>query len=433
MTEFDTPILQLLIATLLGAFLGIRREMDQAKGKSFMGFRTMTLIAVLGVISTFFSTMTYLPAVFFCGLLIFLAIVYANGAFNLKRIGLTTELSAILTFWIGVLVGLEQQIIAILVTILLASLNGFKDELHRFVHIFNKKEWIGALQLLIFSGAILPYLPQESIAELIRMHGIENIPFEYILSLIVPFNIWLLVIFISGIGFVGYFLSKFLGAKGGIPLTGFLGAIVSSTAVTTSMASQAKRAKLTGIFAVGILVAVATMFLRVLIEIMVWGGGIVGCKIVLMQIVMSTVAFTFAGFYFIKTTKKHEFSTVKSDVKLESPFELGPAIKFGGVFVLVLVMLAVGQKYLADSGIYVVAFLSGFVDVDAIVLSSLESVKSGEMEKTTAINAMAIAVFMNTLIKILYVRLLGGKKLMKKIATAIVATCLSGALILFLL
>ena len=411
--------MEIFIAALLCAFLGIRREMRaQEMGEvGFMGFRTMTLIAVLGVISTLFLQMPYLPAVFFVGLVVFIGVAYANGVFNLQRIGLTTEISALLTFWIGVLVGLEMQFLAIILTILLASINAFKKELHSFIGTLKRKEWIGALQLLILSGAVLPVLPRVPID-----------PW----GVLVPFNVWLLVILISGIGFIGYFLIKFFGARGGIPLTGFLGAIVSSTAVTTSMASQSKRSKLTGIFAVGILISIVTMQLRVIAEILIWGGGLLGTTILVIPLAMALVAASFALFFFIKTTKNHNLTAVKSDVKLESPFELKPALQFGFIFVFVLFALALGQQYLGNSGIYMAAIISGFIDVDAIVLSSLESVKLGEMSAEIAKNAIGIAIFMNTLIKILYVGILGSKKLLLRIAISVVFICLAGGVVLVL-
>lgn len=422
MLEFtlNSPIPEILIAMLLGAFLGLRREMDaQAKKiKGFMGVRTMTMIATMGAISTNVPELPYLPVVFFGALLIFLGIAYANGAINLKRIGMTSELSAIITFWIGVLVGIEQQVMAIILTIFVSIMNGFKEELHRFAKTLTHNEWTGALQLLILSGAVLPFLPRTPID-----------PWDAI----VPFNVWMLVILISGIGFLGYFLTKFFGAKGGIPLTGFLGSIASSTAVTTSMADQSKRSKLSGIFTVGILIGVATMQLRVVAEIYIWGHGHISMLTTVVPVVMAVVSSIFALYFFRNTVKHHNLSSTKSDVQLESPFDLVPALKFGAIFVIVLLALALGQKHLGESGVYAAAVLSGFVDVDAIVLSSLESVRSGTMEATVAQNAISLAVFMNTIIKVLYVAVLGSKKLAKRIAKSLIITCLIGALVLLFL
>ncbi len=418
------PLYQLVLGAALGAFVGLRREIDNKTKKHdvFMGFRTMALMSTLGVISTLFEPMPYLPAVCFSGLLVFLAIAYANGALKLKLVGLTSEISALIMFWIGVLIGYEQQVLAIILTIFIGGLNAFKDDLHRFAGTINDKEWIGALQLLIVSGAILPFLPREPID-----------PF----GMIVPFNIWFLVIMISAIGFMGYFLTKYIGVKRSVALTAFLGSIVSSTAVTTSMADQSKRANLTGIFTVGVLVAVATMQIRVAIEIVAWGTPEMTKALIVIPLSMAVAATTMAGYFFWKTNKKHKFTkpdtnTPQANVNLQSPFELGPALKFGGVFVLVLLALAFGQKYFGDSGVYAAAFFSGFVDVDAIVLSSLESVKLGEMDPVLAERAILIAVAVNNLVKILYVAVLGNRKMVSKVAVGIVVTTMVGVLTWFI-
>ena len=52
-----------------------------------------------------------------------------------------------------------------------------------------------------------------------------------------PYKVMFLVILISGISFVGYFLTKFLGPEKGLGLTGLLGGLTSSTAVTAARCS----------------------------------------------------------------------------------------------------------------------------------------------------------------------------------------------------
>jgi len=130
----SNALYQLVVALLLGGFIGLRREIEAQANKqpSFMGFRTMALISMLGAISTFFPAMPFLPAVSFAGLVVFVAIAYAHGNFKLNLIGMTSEMVALTMFWIGVLVGYEQQVVAIILAIIVGSLNAFKDELHFF-------------------------------------------------------------------------------------------------------------------------------------------------------------------------------------------------------------------------------------------------------------------------------------------------------------
>jgi uncharacterized membrane protein (DUF4010 family) len=203
------------------------------------------------------------------------------------------------------------------------------------------------------------------------------------------------------------------------------------------MADQSKRAKLTGIFTVGVLVAVATMQVRVAVEIIAWGTPEMTKALIAIPISMAVTATAMASYFFWRTNKKHQFTkpntkTPQADVNLQSPFELGPALKFGAVFVLVLLALAFGQKYFGESGVYAAAFFSGFVDVDAIVLSSLESVKLGEMDPLLAERAILIAVAVNNLVKILYVAVLGSRKMVGKVAFGIIVTTLVGVLTWFL-
>lgn len=385
-----------------------------------MGLRTMCLMASLGCITTFFPDFPFLPLIAFGALVMFLGIAYANGAFTLKRIGMTSEMSAMIIFWIGVLVGQEQTTLAILITLFLAMINGFKQELHSFAHTLKKSEWTGALQMIFVSAAMLPFLPRDPID-----------PW----GVLVPFNVWFLVILISGVGFIGYFLTKYFGVKGGVSLTAFLGALVSSTAVTTAMAAQSKRMKLNGIFAVGILIAIATMQIRVAAEIVAWGTPEIIKELILLPIVMAIASGIMAFYFYVRTNRKHKFGKQEPDsnLDLQSPFEIIPALKFGLVFVLILFALFFGKKYLGESGIYAAAFLSGFIDIDAIVLSSLEAVKLGEMSDQVAQNAIAIGLFTNTLVKVFYVAVLGSPKLIGKVSWGVAASMAAGGIMIFVL
>jgi len=180
---------------------------------------------------------------------------------------------------------------------------------------------------------------------------------------------------------------------------------------------------------VGILVAMATMQIRVLLEMVFFGKKEFFTEFLFVPIVMATTCFAMAFYFFKKTEKKHfGFVNFKPEVEVGHPFEIGPAIKFGLVFVSVLLAVAIGQKYFGDKGVYVAAIFSGLIDVDAIVLSSLEAVKLGEVSVQLAQNSIAISLFMNTFIKIVYVAILGSRKLTGKVAVGTMASALIGGL-----
>lgn len=428
MQYFDVPstdiLLKILVSSVLGAFLGIRREMmalESTKGQSFMGFRTMIIIALMGTIGTFFSDIPYLPALLFLSLMVLVGIAYYNGAVNFKRFGITSECSAFVMFWIGVFVGMGEFVLSIILTIILAYLNAFKDQLQAFVKTLNVEEWKGAFQLLLLSGIVLPMLPTKAVD-----------PW----GLIIPSKVWLIVMLISGLGFVGYFLVKYFGAKGGVPLTAFLGAIVSSVAVTTSIASQSKKNNINNIFACGILIALGTMQFRVVGELLLLAPSELIKAMILIPVVMGFVSLLLAGYYLWRDNKDPEqrswfSSSIKQD--LSSPFELKPALVFGLIYMLVLLAVALGEKYLGAHGVYGAAAFSGIIDIDAIVLSSIEAVNLGEMSIETAKIALVIALVVNTITKLGYVGLMGSRKLLMRITPAVLINSAVGVGMLFLI
>jgi len=420
--NLNHPICELLIAILIGGFLGLRREIaaqQSSKHVGFMGMRTMALLTTTGVISTFFDEGFLFPIIFFFSILSLILVAHIYGCFVEKKIGITSEISALLTFWIGFLIGKEEQILGIIIAIVLATINAFKKSLHGFAKTLTEKEWIGSLQLLALSGAILPFLPKEPID-----------PW----GVLVPFNVWFLVILISGIGLLGYFLIKYFGANGGVPLMAFLGALVSSTAVTTSLSDQSKKIKLVDIFSCGIFIALGTMQVRVIIEILFLGTEDFLNLFLIIPFGMAITSFFIALYFFKKSLCAHfGILNFKPEVKIEHPFEIGPALKFGAIFVLVLFALSFGQRYLGNSGIYIAALFSGIIDVDAIVLSSLEAVKLNEMTVQVAQNSILISLFLNTVIKILYVAILGSKKLVMQITKGVTINFLVGILLFFII
>lgn len=417
--SLDGPITQLLFAGVLGAFLGMRREMinhGETRYRGFLGLRSTSLLAIMGVLSTMTPSMPYMPAVGFVIVAAFLLVAYVHGRYEMQHLGLTTELSGMVTYFMGVLVGVGMPIPAICLTLFVAVLIAFRDSLHKFVQSLNEKEWIGALELLFLSGAILPFLPREPIDEW---------------GVFVPFTVWLLVILISAIEFVGYFLIKYLGTRGGVPLIAFLGSIVSSTAVTTSLSAQARNTGLCKIFAVGILIALATKQFTIIGQILLLGGdNIAFGQLALVPAVMAVTTSIMAVIVLKSMKQRKVLRSTEPEIKVESPFQLGPALKFGLLFLVVLFALALGQRLLGDSGVYAAAILSGIIDVDAIALSSLEAFRLREMDTQTVQMAIGLGLIVNTLVKVVYVALLGTMELTKKVALFVMPPTVMGLVVL---
>lgn len=411
--SFDSVVFQLVIALFLGLFIGLRREIEIQKegSESFVGIRTMPLIVLIGTASTLFPTMPYLPVICLIGVLVFLGIAYYNGVFNLHLIGLTSEFSTVIMFLAGIFVGFGEYITAILLTVLVALLTGFKQQLHLFAKGISVQEWRGALQLLIISAVVLPFLPTTAID-----------PW----GVLVPFEIWLLVIFISLIGFVGYFFNKYLGSEKSILGTSILGSLVSSTAVTVALALQAKKNKsiATHIFVLALLFAIATMLVRTILAILVVAHA--GMKMVAVIPFCMLVAAILAIAWEYRSHNTDE--SVDIDPELSSPFELLPALKFGLVFVVVLLAVTLGKEYFGDLGVVAVATVSALIDVDAALLSALQAEHVGEIGQSIAYVAITIAIVINTFVKLGYIAFLSRADVTRKVGLYITLISLVGIL-----
>lgn len=401
----DSDIFKIIISALLWAFLWIRHEMiahsEWESHKSFMWIRTMSLLSVLWVVSTLIKSISLLPIIIFLSIVLLISIAHAYWSFSLNKIWLTTEFSAILVFWLWVLIWFWEPIIAIILTIFLAWIDALKEELRNFAWKLSEVEWIWAIQMLALSWAVLPFLPRYPIDTL---------------WVFIPFNIWLLVMMISGIWFVWYFLKKYFWTKSWVIVTSFLWALVSSTAVTISMAIQSKKNNKSWIFATWLFIALATMQFRVIFEILILWDKENYIQLIMFPLWMAVIWMLIAFYYFHYSKKYSLFSDDKSDVNVESPFELKSSIKFALIFICVIFSLALSKKYFWNSWIYVTSIFSWFIDVDAIILSAMESLKLWEMEFEVARNAIALSVMVNTLVKIWYVAILWSRELLFKVS-----------------
>jgi uncharacterized membrane protein (DUF4010 family) len=85
------------------------------------------------------------------------------------------------------------------------------------------------------------------------------------------------------------------------------------------------------------------------------------------------------------------------EVQFSNPFELGPAVKFGLIYAVILLVSKAAQMYLGDTGLYLSSVMAGLTDVDAITLSVAElSRPAGGLTLDAASRAIVLAAMSNT-------------------------------------
>jgi uncharacterized membrane protein (DUF4010 family) len=306
--------------------------------------------------------------------------------------GATSEIAAILVFVLGILIYLEFYAVAIAASVVLTLFLSLKDPLQKLVAHVNKEDIYATLKFAIITAIILPVLPNQTMGPL---------------DVLNPRQVWYMVVLIAGISFAGYVLVKIFGSRKGLSLTGMMGGLVSSTAVTLSFSQKSREVPELGkTFASAIVLACTIMYPRILIEIAVVNRSLLA--FIWPMIVILTVS-GLAASLLLLFGKRKETAT---DVDLKNPFELMSAIKFGLIFALIIFVSKAAQQYLGSGGVYLAAGLAGLTDVDAITLS-MANLSKDSISEATAATAILIAVVVNTVVKASIAFSLGAASLRK--------------------
>lgn len=389
--ELFVIIQKLGIAILIGALIGLEREHARMPGaKSFAGIRTFPLIAMYGFISAMLSS--YLNYSFYFAFIVSIMILVGLSYFTMARggrIGITSELSALMVFVLGSMIYWNFILIAAIVAVIMALFLSLKIQLHHFVEKVTGEDIFAVLKLSIVTIIIFPLLPERSFGP----NSIINLRL-----------IWIMVIFIALLSFLGYILTKYVGYKRGISVTSIFGGLVSSTALTFSFAKKSKENdSLSSNFGVGVLLAATMVFPKVLLEIAV--VNIELAKLATVPILIFTVVGILLSVIMWERIKAIELT----GIDLKNPFELKSALYFGLIFGLILLFSKLAQLNYGDKGSYLVSFISGLTNIDAITLTMAQLSAKNSIHPIVALNSIVIALFANLLFKGIIAIILGTK------------------------
>jgi uncharacterized membrane protein (DUF4010 family) len=373
-------------ALVIGILVGLQREYSHGDPSKelFAGVRTFALMSLVGctaglVAEILASPWAFIGILFLIGTLI--AIAYFIGAWR-GEVGLTSEVAALVTILAGALCYWGYLALAAAIAVATTVLLSLKLEMRTFARRLTREDVYATLKFAIITAIVLPVLPNQSFG-------------PPPLNVLNPYKIWLMVVFISAISFLGYVLIKVVGSRQGIGLTGLLGGLVSSTAVTLSFSQRSQEdTDLAKPFALAITVAWTMMFSRVLVEV-------AALNIRLLQVLWVPMAAAgVVGLAYCVYLYFSQRTDQEGDVALSNPFELGPAVKFGLIYAAILLFSKAAQTYLGDTGIYLSSVVAGLTDVDAITLSMAElSQATGSVGLSTAARAIVLAAMSNTVVK----------------------------------
>ncbi len=389
-------------ALALGVLLGLERERKKSE-HGFAGVRTFGLLALAGGVAAYFDVALdhrSLALGVFAAAAALIVVSYAVTARH-GEFGITTELSALLAFLLGFLCVSGHVMIATGLAVASGAVLALKEWLHRLAAKIESADVEATLKFAIVIAIILPLVPDQDFG-------------PAPLDVINPYTIWLMVVLISGLNFASYLLVKVVGAEHGIGLTGLLGGLVSSTAVTLGFSQRSRREPAQAVpLALGILIAWTVMFVRVVLLVAAVSPGLAP------RIGIAMAAFGVPSLILCGLLWRRQRSTETASVTAgENPFELGEAIRFGLLFGVITFVAKAAQVYLGDAGLYLAGAIAGLTDVDAIALSMAQLAHADFDSAGVAARAIVIAVASNTLFKAGMVAFLGAPGLRNVIVPA---------------
>lgn len=386
-----------IAAIFLGGLIGLEREafIQKNNTKRFAGIRTFALIGFLGAFSVYLSTYSeWLSYILLFGFVLIIGAAYLLNGLKSGEISALSTIAAIIVYFVGFLSGQNEYWLAIFITLLIFLIIHFEDLLHKFSKRIKEEELYSTIKFIVISLLILPILPDQG-------YG----PYE----IFNPFVIWLMVVFISGISFLSYITIKIIGVKRGIGLTGFLAGLASSTALTLSFSEQSnKNKKIVNPYVFGVVSAASAMFFRILAVIFVINSELFYILLIPLG-AMGLTGLVSAIFFYKKKEIKGREKVSEEPMKLKSPFQLKPAIKFGLLFALVLFLSEISLIYFGSKGVYITSILSGIVDTDAITVS-LSNLAENGLNYRTAMIGITIATMVNTMSKGVLFLFLGNRQ-----------------------
>ncbi|NPA52822.1 MAG: MgtC/SapB family protein [Aquificae bacterium] len=391
-------LFQIVFSGILGLIIGLEREHRiKSKGKEiFAGIRTFPFITIFGTLASYIND-TYIEGFLLLsfGGLVVLTIINFYLEYP-KDPGATTEIATFLAFVLGILVYYQYYYVAAFLAIFITLLLALKPALEEFARKISYEDIIAIIKFALITVVIYPLLPDKHFGAFDAFN---------------PKEIWKVVVIVSTLDFLGYLLIRWKGAKT-IWITGLIGGIISSTAVSFDLSKKARKyPEISQSALFGIALAWLIMNIRVLIL-----TAVINFELMLHLLFPLTIAsILYIGVLIYQYTReRHPFSSeTQKQINFKNPFELYNALQFGVIYALILFSIKALQFYFGDKGIYIASFLSGVIDVDAITLSLASLSQKGSLDLDIAVKGVLIAVVSNDIFKYFYVYIFGNDYLRK--------------------
>ncbi len=379
---FGTFVIGLLMASGVGSIIGLEREFNtHGEAAHLGGLRTFTLIALAGFIVGELAQHThiYLLLAATTGFMGLIGVAYFIQTQN-QKLGLTSELGMLLTFFLGVLIAYGHIQEALAAVVVITTILSLKEQLHDIVKKLTNEELFAFIKFIILALLILPMLPNQTF-------GPDN-------SINVR-DLGLIVMVVLTFSFGGYLLLKFGSPNKGILLSALIGGLFSSTMIAWVFASRSReRPEYGPVYGAGIVLASSVMLVRVFILTAIFAFPV--AKLLILPLSMMLLASVVPAI--ISWRRDEPVQTGALDAG--NPLDIKNAVFFAGLYIATTLLMYYTREWLSASMVYVSAAITGIADIDAITLSTAKWAATNPEQSTVAQRLILVAIFSNSVFKL---------------------------------
>jgi uncharacterized membrane protein (DUF4010 family) len=370
------PGIKIVLVLFLSFLIGLEREERKASDGhySFGGVRTYPLIGLIGYTIALLAGNQLLPEIL--GFMVvggFLMLSYWHKVSTRQASdmpGVTSELSGLVIYLVGSLIFHDYFWIGATLTVACMLLLELKEALEGLTQRIAPQEILTFTKFLLLTAVILPVLP--------------NRPFGQFQ--INPFKTWLVVVAVSTVSYGSYLLLR-ITKESGVLLSALLGGIYSSTVTTVALSKRSAHESHPHLFAGAILLASASMYLRITILVGIFNLNLLH-RLAVPFLALAAAAAMAGWFWSHRPNGPHE--ELHRQFQHGNPLELRTAFFFTAVFLSILVITKLLFSYMQNRGAYyLLGAVIGFADVDPFIMGMTQNAGS-----TTPLNIAAGAILL---------------------------------------
>ncbi len=377
MSSTTDLFINLVLAFVFGATVGLERESTKGNEPHLGGIRTYALIALAGALAGIFTVHQYTAVAVgvIAGFLLLLIGNYISEAQVTKDFGITSELAALATFFLGlmVMINIIPRATTVAVLVCLVFVLSLKGKISKLTSGVSQKEIQGFISYAIVALVALPVLPDYS-------YKVKDLPvLESILSsfnvnlgqfdnldLVNPQRIWIIVVLITGIDVFGYLLSKLIGDRSSFAVTSFFAGFVSSTSTTQSLALKSKNAPVVSHLVGAAILANLASFMQIFLL-----AGPLNPQWLISIVPSLLIMILTAGVLTVYYLRKKEADDPQAPKPQEENeiFSIVPALKFALLLIVIKIVTKICLILFGESGFIVSSVLASFAGIDAIIVN----------------------------------------------------------------